>query len=294
MTSKLLALFILVPIMVTVVLSIDFIQAGDRGVTTHFAAVNLDEIPRHSGWQWKIPFQDNIEKISVQTQKFPQQEEMMFDSSDAEPKGIRITGTSSDIQDVFLEGAVIYHLDGDQIDTLYVKIGKDYRTEIVEPIFKQVAKQSMAEFTAVDQVQKREQLKNIILDKFKTKMANLEQCKNCIIVEDVAITDISFSDDFSNAIEQKQVAEQDALKATNIVKIKEAEAQQRIATAKGEAQANIEKALGEAEAVRIINEALANNPNYIQWLATQKWNGQVPYVTGSGATPLINLPVPTP
>ena len=59
----------------------------------------------------------------------------------------------------------------------------------------------------------------------------------------------------------------------------------------GIAEANIAEARGEAEAINIINQALANNPYYLEWLKIQKWDGILPLVTGGdGATPFIEIP----
>jgi len=56
-------------------------------------------------------------------------------------------------------------------------------------------------------------------------------------------------------------------------------------------QANIAQANGEAEAISIINQALANNPQYLEWLKTQAWDGKLPLVVGEGGTPFISIPV---
>ena len=63
-----------------------------------------------------------------------------------------------------------------------------------------------------------------------------------------------------------------------------------IARAEGLRQANVLEAQGEAEAIRIIDEQLRNNPNYLEWLKTQKWDGKLPLVLGEGGTPFIQIP----
>ena len=70
----------------------------------------------------------------------------------------------------------------------------------------------------------------------------------------------------------------------------EVEARQFEAQAVGIAQANIAEAQGEAEAINIINQALANNPYYLEWLKTQAWDGVLPLVVGEGGTPFIQIP----
>ena len=106
----------------------------------------------------------------------------------------------------------------------------------------------------------------------------------------ISITDFEFSDLFARAIESKVEAEQNALKAENDLKRIEVEARQREANALGLANANIAEAKGEAEAIAIINQALAENPNYLEWLKTQAWDGKLPLVVGEGGTPFISIP----
>jgi len=83
---------------------------------------------------------------------------------------------------------------------------------------------------------------------------------------------------------------QKAQKAENDLKRIEVEARQRAAQAEGLAAANIAEATGEAEAIRIINQALAQNPAYLEWLKTQAWDGKLPLVVGEGGTPFIQIP----
>ena len=99
---------------------------------------------------------------------------------------------------------------------------------------------------------------------------------------------------FAQAIEAKVEAEQRALQAENDLRRIEVEARQFEAQAVGKAQANIAEAEGEAKAIDIINEALANNPFYLEWLKIQQWDGILPLVVGEGGTPFIQIPTEKP
>ena len=50
------------------------------------------------------------------------------------------------------------------------------------------------------------------------------------------------------------------------------------------------RASGEAQAIKIITEQLRQSPQYLQWQAINRWNGQMPYALGSGAFPFFQLP----
>ena len=81
-----------------------------------------------------------------------------------------------------------------------------------------------------------------------------------------------------NAIQAKTRTEQETLTA-----------RAQVAKAQAQAEAQIAAARGQAESIRIINEALAANPRYVELKAVEKWDGKLPTVTG-GAMPFVNIP----
>lgn len=277
---------------VTAMASIDFVEAGERGVTTHWSAVDLNEEPRTQGIQFKTPFQDNIVKFDIQTQKYPSiPTGIEGDAGDNSQKGIRIASTSRDIQDVFTEIVVIYHLNGDTVNTLYSNVGIDYESKVIQPILKQVAKQTMAKFSAEELVTQREPLKNQILNELSNELANLDQCKNCIYVEDIALTDIDFTEVFAKSIEAKVTATQKALEAENDKVRIQFEADQVVISSQGKADAKAIEAKGEAQYIATINKAIQDNPDFLSWYKIARWSGDLPLVVGEGSIPLVNIPM---
>ena len=129
-----------------------------------------------------------------------------------------------------------------------------------------------------------------------------------IIVDAISITEFEFSPEFVRAVEAKVAAQQRALQAQNELRRIEIEAQQAEARAVGEQQANIARAegvrqanvlqaQGEAQAITTIDEQLRQSPSYLEWLKSQKWDGQLPLVVGGGSgqngqsvTPFIEIP----
>jgi len=199
-----------------------------------------------------------------------------------------VKGTSSaskDLQTVTTEVTVNYHPDPESINILYKEVGLNYQNRIIAPAVEEVVKQVTANYNAEELITKRPLVKSDIETEI-TKRLNVYN----LITEVISITDFQFSSLFSSAIESKVEAEQKALKAENDLKRIEVEARQRAAQAEGLAAANIAEANGEAEAIKIINQALAQNPNYLEWLKTQAWDGKLPLVVGEGGTPFIQIP----
>ena len=249
--------------------AVSIVDAGFRGVLLHWNAVELTQPPLEEGLHFVVPFQDSVIQLEVRTLKYTK----------------ATTSASQDLQTVSTEITVNYHPSPNSIHYLYKEVGLDYENRIIQPTVEEVVKQVTANYNAEELITKRPQVKADIEAEISARLAEFN-----ITTEIVSITDFQFSSLFAQAIESKVEAEQKALKAENDLRRIQVEAQQFEARAQGTAKGNIAEAEGEAEAIRIINEALSNNPYYIEWLKTQAWDGKLPLVVGEGGTPFINIP----
>jgi multidrug efflux pump subunit AcrA (membrane-fusion protein) len=114
-----------------------------------------------------------------------------------------------------------------------------------------------------------------------------------ITIEEVSITEFQFSDEFNRAIESKQVAQQNALRAEQELRRAQIDSQRQVAEAEAQAEARIAVAQAEAEALRLQREVIS--PELLQLRFIEKWNGVLPRFTGGGGsaggfTSLISLP----
>ena len=249
--------------------AVQIVDSGHRGVLLHWNAVDVTIPPLDEGLHFVVPFQDTVVNMEVRTLLFV--------------KGT--SAASKDLQTVTTEVTVNYHPDPEAINILYKEVGLNYQNRIIAPAVEEVVKQVTANYNAEELITKRPAVKSDIEAEI-TKRLNVYN----LITEVISITDFQFSSLFSTAIESKVEAEQKALQAENDLRRIEVEARQRAAQAEGIAAANIAEANGEAEAIKIINQALAQNPNYLEWLKTQAWDGKLPLVVGSGGTPFIQIP----
>ena len=217
-----------------------------------------------------VPFQDDVVNIEVRTLKY---------ASEAR-------SASKDLQTVETTVTVNYHPDKEGVHRLYKNLGLDYENRVIQPAIEETVKQVTANYNAEELITKRPLVKADIEFSIRERLTQFD-----VVTEVISITDFEFSALFASAIESKVEAEQKALKAENDLKRIEVEARQREANAIGLANSNIAEAKGEAEAISIINQALAENPNYLEWLKTQAWDGKLPLVVGEGGTPFISIPV---
>ena len=281
---------IVVPIIIGIIIvsiiavsSVRIVDAGNRGVLVQFGNVDTDN-SLDEGLHFVVPFRDNVVQMEVRTQKIVED----------------TTSASKDLQDVSTQVALNYHIDPDNAQVLYQQLGFDYANRVINPAIQESVKQVTARFNAEELITKRETVKNQIEEQITARLA-----ANNIIVDAVSITDFQFSDLFKQAVEAKVAAQQRALQAQNELRRIQIEAQQNEAQAIGEQKANIARAEGikqsnvlqaegEAQAITIIDEQLRNNPTYLEWLKSQKWDGKLPLVTGGaggqGVTPFIQIP----
>ena len=263
-------ILILIIIGVVAFASVKIVDAGHRGVLLHWNAVDLSQPPLEEGLHFVVPFQDEVVDIEVRTLKYE--------------KNTR--SASKDLQTVETTVTVNYHPDKESVHRLYKNLGLDYENRVIQPAIEETVKQVTANYNAEELITKRPLVKQDIESSIRERLNQFE-----VVTEVISITDFEFSPLFAQAIEAKVEAEQKALKAENDLLRIEVEAKQREANAIGVANANIAEAKGEAEAIAIINKALAENPNYLEWLKTQAWDGKLPLVVGEGGTPFIQIPV---
>ena len=270
--AKMIAIGIIILILVGVIAtaSVKIVDSGHRGVLLHWNAVDVSSPPLDEGIHFVVPFQDEVVDIEVRTLKY---------ANDAR-------SASKDLQTVETTVTVNYHPDKEAVHRLYKNLGLDYENRVIQPAIEETVKQVTANYNAEELITKRPLVKADIESSIRERLNQFD-----IVTEVISITDFEFSPLFAQAIESKVEAEQKALKAENDLRRIEVEARQREANAIGLANANIAEAKGEAEAIAIINKALSENPNYLEWLKTQAWDGKLPLVVGEGGTPFIQIPV---
>src|ERR687898_437709 len=273
---------------ILIVSSVKIVDAGNRGVLLNFGAVDVSR-SLDEGIHFVVPIRDNVVQMEVRTQKITED----------------TVSASQDLQDVSTQVALNYHLDPDNAQVVYRQLGIDYANRVIVPAIQESVKQVTARFNAEELITQRESVKTEIEQQIRARLAAYN-----IIVDTISITEFEFSPEFVRAVEAKVAAQQRALQAQNELRRIEIEAQQAEARAVGEQQANIARAegvrqanvlqaQGEAQAITTIDEQLRQSPTYLEWLKSQRWDGQLPLVVGSGAgsggsgsgvTPFIEIP----
>lgn len=286
-------LWIWIPIGIILLIGIIFlasscvsIPAGHTGILTTFGKVE-DKVFTE-GLNWKSPFQKVI-KMDNRTQKTTE----------------TFQAFSSDIQEVDIMLAINYSINQETAQNLYRTVGVEYYTNIVYPRLLESTKSVFSNYTAEQLIGNRENLSNEIKEFVIPDVARYG-----IIISDISVQDIDFTDAFTNAVEAKQVAAQDKLtaetKQAQLTMEAEQEAHRQVIKAQADAeqakiaaqadlevtkiQADAAEYAGQKEAARINAIAQVLTPDVLKYYNILQWDGKLPvYMLGKDTSILMDL-----
>ncbi|MCC5634533.1 prohibitin family protein [Nostoc sp. CHAB 5844] len=241
--GKLTALLFLITIFLTPCV---IVNAGERGVLMKFGEVQEQILGE--GLHLIIPIVNTVEKLSVRVQK----------------QAISTEASSKDLQDVFTDVALNWHIMPEEVNIIFQQIGNQENiiTRIINPAVEEVLKAIIAQYTAEEIITKRGAVKLGLDQALTTRLRSYH-----IAVDDISLVHVHFSERFGEAVEAKQIAEQEAKKA-EFLALKAAR----------EAEAKVNLAKGEAETYRLLRNGLTTE--LLQKQAIEKWNGKLPLVMG--------------
>lgn len=247
-------------LIITLCSSFKTIPTGYVGVKTRFGKVQ--DTMLNEGMNIKVPYIEKIVKIDCRTQKC----EYTMEAS------------SKDLQKISnIKIAINYNVNKSKANSLYREVGKDFKTVIIEPAIYESVKQGMSQHTAEELVTKRSEVANIIIKLLTEKLEN-----RGILITALNITDLSFSEEFDQAIEKKQVVEQQTQQA-----------KYELEKAKVENEKKIENAKAEAEVMKQQNQEITEKTLELKKLEVkqkliEKWNGQLPTTVTDDILSILN------
>ncbi|MCC8131788.1 MAG: prohibitin family protein [Oscillospiraceae bacterium] len=255
--SKIFNKKVIIPIIIIIIViillanCITVVSAGHTGVLVTLGKVN--ETVFQEGLHFKAPFiqevieiDNRITKLEVSTEAF-----------------------SKDLQTVSTTLAINYRVDTNMSYSIYKNVGSDYEMVLITPAVNEVLKATVAQYTAEESVTNRTLISDGLLEGLNEKLND-----SGLYITDVNIIDFDFSEAYITAIEEKQVAQQQLLKA-------ETEKETTITNAEAEAEAMKIQAEAEAEANRILSESISDE--LVEYYKIEKWDGKLPTITGSSS-----------
>ena len=261
------------------------VKTGYTGIPVKFGQVQ--DYTFDSGFNWKSPV---IKVVEMDNREQRYRFELM--------------AFSSDIQEVSVKGSINYSINKNTAMTLYKTVGTDYANVLITPRAQEAVKGTVANYTAEGLIAHRAQLSTQIFDTLSRDLADAG-----INIISISIEDIDFTDAFTQAVEAKQVASQEKLRAQTeqerMTMEQEAAAERAVIAANADAemakiaaeadlevtkiQADAAEYAGQKEAAKnkAISEWLTPDLLYYYWV--QQWNGKLPYVTTDDMMPILNI-----
>ena len=257
------------------------VDSGEKGIKTRFGKIRSEQLDE--GLNFKLPIIESIRTFDIRIQK-KQEKTALF---------------SSDVQETTVDYALNYQLDPTRVADVY----RMYRTKenleqvLLEPAVLAALKDTMGQYKAEEMIAQREKITAEVLKRLQRDM---KEANEPVIIKDITLKDIDFSENFEKAVEEKVVAAQKALTEKNVVEQLKAKKDQQVIAAEAKAaemtiQANAEAerigvvAKAEAEAIKLRGEAIEANPKVLLLEINKQWDGKLPQIIGSqSALPLID------
>ncbi|HKU91149.1 MAG TPA: prohibitin family protein [Steroidobacteraceae bacterium] len=255
------AMWLVVAVIAVVVVSvagcgIKVVDTGQRGIKTRFGEVVSESLPE--GLYFFNPFTSAVVEMDTRVQR-----------QDGE------TDTyTRDVQQAAIKYTLNYRLQQNAAHLMYRDIGRDWEQKLIPQVVLGTLKEVVGKWDAVDLIANRDKAGNTAFEAIRGNLAERN-----VEVSRFEITDIAYTHEFENSVEQKVIAQQKAIEEQNRTKQIEEQARQKVLSAEAE-----------AKSIQIRAQALERNAKLVEWEAVQKWNGVLPqYMLGGSATPFINL-----
>jgi regulator of protease activity HflC (stomatin/prohibitin superfamily) len=257
-----------------------FIEPDELGVVITIGAGGIRPEPLSAGLHWVIPFIERVERYTILRQTYTMSS---LDTEGINSGDDTIQVRTKDGQQVYIDASVIYAVDPLKAVDLYRTWRTNYQDGLVRPqargVIRDVASQyGVEEIVSSQRAEMERQITVKLTEVFDS---------NNLVLQDFVLRNIRFSDEYATAVEQKQIAEQQAQQAKFVVESKKQEAEQArqiaqgsadaaVIAAQGQAQAWVIQAQAEAEArliqaeaeaksLKLIAEALADNPDLLTY-----------------------------
>ena len=295
-TSTAVVVLIFAAILSTLGAGLVYVESSERGVVRTARAGGVRPDPLAPGLHWIVPVVEQVVTYSISNQTYT----MSAVSGEGQIQGDdSIRARTKDGQEVIIDASVIYQIDPAKVVPLHIVWQNRYEDGIVRPESRGIIRDAISQYGVEEVVStKRVEIVTIVTEELSKSLA-----ENNLRLLDFVLRDIHFSEGYAQAVEQKQIAEQQAQQARLTVEQKKQEAEQARQVAQGQADAAVIAAQGAAEARLIQAEAearanellaasLENNPELLQYQYILKLSPGVQTIFIPSGNQFI-LPLPT-
>jgi prohibitin 1 len=243
------------------------VNTGERGILVTFNKVQ--DVVLNEGAHPIIPFVSSVRVMNIRIQR-----------TDVESHA-----RTKDLQRITTKVALNWQISPDKIQQVYQQFGnnEELTARIITPVLEEIVKARIPARSLEKNLIERTELKQELETNAKQRLASYG-----IVITDLSVLNVTASDEFTKATEEKQIAEQQAISAKIVAEQELQKADYESKKAAKEAEAMIARAKGQAESQKLLQTSLS--PEILQKQAIEKWDGKFPVVMSSnGALPFINV-----
>jgi regulator of protease activity HflC (stomatin/prohibitin superfamily) len=270
LTTTFVILLVVAAIVTVASMGLVFIQPEERGVVISALAPNgIRTDALQPGLRFVIPFAEQVKTYPISRQTYT----MSAATGEGQVTGDdSIRARTKDGQEVLIDASVIYSIDPTKVVPLHINWQDRYQDNVVRPLARGIIRDIASQYGVEEIVSsKRTEMEAKITAELEKKLGDNE-----LLLTDFILRDLHFSDEYAAAIEQKQIAEQQAQQAAFVVQQRKQEAEQARQTAqgqadsvviasKGAAEARLIQAEAETKALLLIAEALKDKPELLTY-----------------------------
>lgn len=262
---------IFVTLAVVVPKSFAVVNTGERGILVTFNKVQ--DTVLNEGIYPMVPFVSFVKVVNIRIQR----------------TDIESSARTKDLQRINTKIVLNWQIQPDKIQQVYQQVGSDeeFVSRIIDPVLQEIVKASIPARSLERNLIERTELKQELESKAKQRLEPYG-----IVITDLSVLNVTASDEFTKATEDRQIAEQKAISNKIVAEQELQKADYESKKAAKESEAMIARAKGQAESQKLLQSSLS--PEILQKQAIEKWDGKFPVVMSSnGALPFINVAVPT-
>lgn len=274
-----------------------FINPEERGVVVSAMPGAQDAIRGGAlvpGLHWIVPYFESVRRYKISRQTYT----MSIVHGEGQVQGDdSILARTVDGQEVTVDASVIYTIDPDQVKDIHIRWQNSYMDGLVRPLSRGVIRDAIAQYTIEEVVSTQ----RIAMAAGISEGLSSRLSKEGLMLIEFILRNITFSEEYAASVEQKQIAQQQAEQAKYLVQKQEQEAARvrveaegvrdaEITRADGFAQSQVIRAKADAEALRLISQALQENPDLLTYRYIEKLAPNVSVMllpSGGAGNPLI-------